>query len=1286
MKAVLVFFLWVLLFAALAVACWGIALWNEWPAWGALFLYFFIIGLWFFSRFLIRLYIGWRQRSRTAIPVEKPETEANAELALKGSWKEAIRLIKQSDLKRLGDPLYVLPWYMVIGGTGSGKTTALANTRLLSPLKTIDPTTHIETTQTIEWWYFDKAIVLDTSGRYINPAESEADRKEWRKVLDLLGYYRRKEGLNGLVIAVAADQLLSPDTDQLTNEGRLIRLRIEQLIRLFDKRFPVYLLVTKCDLIYGMETWSQLLPNNGTDQAMGYISDDTSDWTNREGEFVETAFNTISAQLKRLQLAFMQRANSTHNIDPTLLLFPHEFSQLKAALTLFLRHAQGESPYLESALLRGIFFCSGLQQGGASSTLLADTAPSDPVHEASPKGIFLHDIFHYILPADRHFLRPAAIVNRWRQLTQRLGLVAWLALTIATGFYLTFSFVYSLNVINKIRDIYPNNANLGGLLHYDTESLDRFREIGHWVEQHGNRKLSHFLAYHGQILRVEDMIEQNYVKKFQRYILPVFNNEMNKTLHTLAKQGRTYELATLIQALARNINIVQAQLDGATHEELLKMPPISGDMLLTLDPSLLPDFARYFNKMYIAYLSWQDDEMARLHQLEEMRTTLARIALDSNDLRWVISWADAQLDLQPVQLAIFWHGSRQLDGLVSVPPAFTRAGRDRIDAFFQEVRRSAPDVIYFDAKLAQFNTWYMAEKIAQWQTFTWNFSQGEQTLNGQNEWHVALMRLPTSESPYNLLMNQLANEFYDSDPNASSLPIWLQRTKQLLTLRLRATQKSVIGIPATINDVGGQVLKDLVQDKTLNAARTTLIKQIDAVKLYQAYAAALKNAVNNESVTPGKAMQVAAQFHSYATDPSAKSSLHDAYARLIDLTRMLGTGNAEEQIAWSLLAGPIQLAIRFADSQASCQLQQAWESSVLWPLQSSAGMPELIDKLYGSNGTVWSFLDGPAKPFIRRDASQYAAITTLGQTVPFTADFLPFVNAAVTWQVNQKIAQQQAANAEKQAEMDRLQQQQQWQTQQQQIDEQLANLNKNKASLLQANYPVTLTGLPTGVNLGAKTNVIGTLLTVQCAKSTFRLNNLNFSVTGSFAWSPSNCETTTLQIRFPTFSVTKNYAGSQGFVQFLRDFQNGEHRFTANDFPDYGRQLASLGVKDITVRYQFNGQNTVLDNSKQLESTDEALKKAQEEKQTIQTALANLAQQKSLSKLASSAPISSPMTVQIPGKIGLCWTNRTNTGPATPPIRKVIDELATAGVASAPLATTAPSSDPRSVPKTTTGG
>ena len=94
-------------------------------------------------------------------------------------------------------------------------------------------------------------------------------RMSGSEFLNLLAKYRKKEPLNGLVVAIAADRLLEAGPEALEEDGRQIRRRIDELMRVLGSKFPVYVLVTKCDLVQGMTQFCGQLDDELLQQAFG---------------------------------------------------------------------------------------------------------------------------------------------------------------------------------------------------------------------------------------------------------------------------------------------------------------------------------------------------------------------------------------------------------------------------------------------------------------------------------------------------------------------------------------------------------------------------------------------------------------------------------------------------------------------------------------------------------------------------------------------------------------------------------------------------------------------------------------------------------------------------------------------------------------------------------------------------------------------------------------------------------------------------------------------------------
>ena len=218
---------------------------------------------------------SWLRKNEHRVAEKEEGHRVRVDETIRSQWKTAITFLKLSGLRKRGNPLYVLPWYMVIGDSGSGKTAALHDAGVPSFAERtggagLSATTHCE------WSFFEQAIVIDTAGRFASCTDPQRDKTEWHTLLDLLFTNRKKEPLNGLIVAVAADQLITKTMDVLRGEGQNIRKRIDELMRMVGSRLPVYLMVTKCDLIEGMSQLGENLTESGLKQALGCLNTETS--------------------------------------------------------------------------------------------------------------------------------------------------------------------------------------------------------------------------------------------------------------------------------------------------------------------------------------------------------------------------------------------------------------------------------------------------------------------------------------------------------------------------------------------------------------------------------------------------------------------------------------------------------------------------------------------------------------------------------------------------------------------------------------------------------------------------------------------------------------------------------------------------------------------------------------------------------------------------------------------------------------------------------------------------
>ena len=97
--------------------------------------------------------------------------------------------------------LYELPWYIIIGPPGAGKTTALINSSLEFPLADQFGKAALQGvggTRNCDWWFTNEAVLIDTAGRYTTQdSHKVADSSVWEGFLELLKKKRRRRGRRG---------------------------------------------------------------------------------------------------------------------------------------------------------------------------------------------------------------------------------------------------------------------------------------------------------------------------------------------------------------------------------------------------------------------------------------------------------------------------------------------------------------------------------------------------------------------------------------------------------------------------------------------------------------------------------------------------------------------------------------------------------------------------------------------------------------------------------------------------------------------------------------------------------------------------------------------------------------------------------------------------------------------------------------------------------------------------------------------------------------------------------
>lgn len=1287
----------VLALVVLGLICWGLTLYYAWRPWVGVALFCAVVAVVLGFNFAKRVIYRSRQRLRDALEKRKSAARPVAPpVDIKSQWKAALATLRQSSLRKRGDPVYVLPWFMVLGKKGSGKTTSLARARLASPIKEVNQSMIVEETRGIDWWYFDNSVVIDTSGRYVAADDPGPARDEWKQVLGLLAKTRRKEPLNGVVVTVSADMLQFAKPDALAEDGRLIRNRIDELMRLFDTKFPVYLVVTKFDALYGLDEWASRLPAKTLEQALGYCA-------GQEGmtsaQFLDSAFNSVLERLRDLRLVLSERFSS---VGAGLLLLPNEFERLRPGLETFFTSAFGENPYLETPLLRGMFFGSGLQRGGISSFVLKDSSlPEQTVMlSGTANGLFLHDLYDRIIPQDRSLSRPLGLFTRWERITKSAGYSAWILGALAIGMAFTLAFTHNLGTVRKLTSDYPEAGAISGKLDADLDVLRRQHLVIRELQQRNTDWETSRIWLGGSVLSLEARMRSSFVDNFRKGVLAKLDQQLAFNLAQLSRSSGESGQSAFVQFVVRRLNMLQARLDGSIDQQTLAglpLPAPAGTAVLRLatiqgGEGLTPATAKSFNEVYAAYLAWSRD----LHSLESERDTLKKwlrqLALSDENLDWMVAWANEQTDLKPVLLSTFWQDEPKSAQAVSVEAAYTLRGLAAIQGFFKELDAAVAEPQTATARRKAFDTWYRARRFEAWRLFLENFDSGRDAVYGESNWKALMPKMATLDSPYFLLLERVAGEF-DAVEAATAAPDWLRVARQLVAIKPLGRKAGLIDSASratgVINSSGRQIIQGAIEAGPPRG-KAVFDNQMEASKAYEGFHAELAKIARNGVEGPGRAAKLSADFHLFSIDSSVKeSSLHTAYAALAKLKEMMGGENAENRPAWALVGGPLNFMVAYIEEQSACVLQQEWSAKVYYTTQGATSNSDMNDLLYGAKGSVWAFANESARPFLQRTATEYVPVETLGTKLAFDSTFLAFVNDAMRQKVGQaetqrktEVAQKKEQLVQQAQQLDRqkkqldkqkkqegtLRRQQEAQAQIRQVEQSIGEIKQTGDQLRATVHAVTVNALPIGVNAGARANPFETALTVQCAPTPVTLNNFNFPVSVALNWSEKTCGDTTLQIKIENLTLVRKYSGPQGFVRFLQEFYSGERVFTPQDFPVQRARLEGLDVSSISVRYAFGGHEAVVQQAEQLQTLAKQERDRLQGKQRLEIQRERIEQQIAEEKqqeLADKAgdvsgdkgevsarievleKVPATVTNSVPKRILACWDQAPRRSPLT---------------------------------------
>ncbi len=393
-----------------------------------------------------------------AISAERQRTEAKL--------KEALADLRQT-LGKGGQALYQLPWYAIIGPPGAGKTTALLNSGLRFPLAErhgAQALKGVGGTRDCDWWFTEKAVILDTAGRWTTQdSDAKVDQAAWGNFLGMLKRTRERQPLNGILVvfgvAGSPGDLLNLAPDQRAAAARAVRTRLLELQAAFGLTLPVYVVLTKLDMIAGFVEFFDDLDREGREQVLGLS---LPLGTGNKDDLPQFRFSALFDRLiERQRSRLLDRLQSERDLGRRTLIygFPSQFASLGRVIDDLLAETFNDSRFASRLSLRGVYFTSATQQGSPIDRLMEAISGKFgiqrqqlPAQVGQGRGFFLRRLFDDVV------FNEAGLVGTNPKVERRRALIRYAAFAATGLFFLTaaslwtWSYFDNRALITKVED------------------------------------------------------------------------------------------------------------------------------------------------------------------------------------------------------------------------------------------------------------------------------------------------------------------------------------------------------------------------------------------------------------------------------------------------------------------------------------------------------------------------------------------------------------------------------------------------------------------------------------------------------------------------------------------------------------------------------------------------------------------------------------------------------------------------------------------------------------------
>lgn len=347
---------------------------------------------------------------------------------------ELAALLAAQDQAHPGDPEgpYAMPWYLVLGHPGTGRSTAIKALNLSWPRGDGPLAMNVPAAQ-CSYWMPEKAVFIEPEAAVAGPSRQPGLLQE---LCIELKTRRPREPIDGIVLVISAATLADATEDGVDDYAKALRRQLVEVMQQLAAEVPVYVVVTQLDTLWGFGDVFQWTAERRDEEPWGFSlppgvpSADTPARIDQELE-------ALNARLESMCFA---KLSSEAPHDERTRAFQHlsEIRDVVARLRAFMRIVAMGNAFESSPWIRALALGSGLPgtgqrlRHGLERFTSMGLMPPGQSGTRTPGGMPFHAYLDLVLLPERDLV-PTRV--RWRDdklttLFFMLGGVTWLGIII----------------------------------------------------------------------------------------------------------------------------------------------------------------------------------------------------------------------------------------------------------------------------------------------------------------------------------------------------------------------------------------------------------------------------------------------------------------------------------------------------------------------------------------------------------------------------------------------------------------------------------------------------------------------------------------------------------------------------------------------------------------------------------------------------------------------------------------------------------------------------------------